>query len=480
MASSRIFSLLTLTATILACDGPSTVNDPTRNTRDADSRPNIIVILTDDQGYADLGSNGTNADIQTPHIDALAAQGVTMTAGYASSPQCSPSRAGLLTGKYQQRFGFDNNKDTPLPLTETTVADHMQAAGYRTGMVGKWHLEVLKDSDGFDLDNMSVDEQQIYFPDNRGFDEVYAGYADKWWSNIDLDGNSTTTKFRINNTYRVDVATQIAGAFIEQHKQDPFFLFVSYFAPHVPLAAPAQYLEKFSHIPGIRRKYALAMMAAVDDGVGRITEQLQYHDIDDNTLVFFISDNGAPLGTPIKDIPVTDSNSAWNGSLNEPLLGEKGMLTEGGIRVPFIASWPGVLPGGAEYNHPVTALDITATSVALSGRETSVELDGHHLVPELTGATEAFAQRPLYWKLWSQSAVRQGDWKYLSAGGDREYLFNLATDQTESRNLIEQHPTMARQLRAMLNTWTEELPVHRDSLNELNVKENRWYPHYLD
>lgn len=482
MTTARKLLLTATICTLLACNSESKITSDSETetvNRDTDSRPNIIVILTDDQGYADIGSHGSVTDIVTPNIDQLAADGVTMSAGYITSPQCTPSRAGLLTGRYQQRFGVDDNTKSPLPLSELTIGDRMKIAGYRTGMIGKWHLEILKASEGYDVTSMTIDEQRPYFPDSRGFDDVYSGYINPWWTNFDLNGNPVSTAFRKNEGYRLDIATNTANAFIKKNKQKPFFLYVSYFAPHVPLAAPEKYLAKFSHIPQERRRYALAMMAAVDDGVGAIREQLSQHDIDDNTLIFYVSDNGAPLGTSNSDVPVSNSAGAWDGSLNTPFTGEKGMLTEGGIRVPFIAAWPGKLPKGIVYDQPVSSLDIAATSLAVSDQAPVTELDGENLIPNLSGTSDTLSDRTLYWRFWSQSAARQGNWKYLAAGADREYLFDVSSDLTESQNLIDQHPEIANTLRSKLSDWSADLH-HQPSTEGLKVQEQRWFQYYMD
>ena len=167
----------------------------------------------------------------------------------------------------------------------------MQTAGYRTGMVGKWHLEVLKASENFDVETMPLSEQRLYFPDNRGFDDVHSGYINSWWSSVDSNGAPESARHKTITDYRLDITTNTANAFINQHKDTPFFLYVSYFAPHVPLEAPQEYLDKFSHISQERRRYGLAMMAAMDDGIGSIRDTLNEHSIDDNTLIFFLSDN---------------------------------------------------------------------------------------------------------------------------------------------------------------------------------------------
>ena len=226
--------------------------------RDDDSRPNIVVVFTDDHGYADLGVQGVLGDVVTPHIDQLAADGARMTAGYVTAPQCTPSRAALITGQYQQRFGLDDNRFTPMPLTETTLAERLQDAGYATGMVGKWHLDIDQNSQDFDNSTVTLAERAPYFPDQRGFEDVYAGFWKRWWTNFDLEGNTLSAASRPNTDYRLDVATDAGLTFIDRHKQEPFFLYLNYYAPHVPLEAPDNYLSRFSNIPELRRRYGLA------------------------------------------------------------------------------------------------------------------------------------------------------------------------------------------------------------------------------
>jgi len=448
--------------------------------RDEDSRPNIVVVFTDDQGYADLNAQNVLADVSTPHLDQLAADGIRMTDGYVTAPQCTPSRAGLLTGKYQQRFGLDDNRFSPLPVSELTLADRLGEAGYRTGMVGKWHLEVSPNSPGFDLESMSIQEQAVYFPEQRGFDDVFFGYSTRWWANFDLAGDSVPLGYHINEGYRLDVATDAALAFTERYKQQPFFLYLSYFAPHVPLEATEKYLARFPNSAEVRRKHGLAMISAMDDGIGRLRQNLQRNGLTDNTLIFFISDNGAPLGIHKLDLPIDNRGGAWDGSLNDPWVGEKGMLTDGGIRVPYIVSWPGVLPKQTTYSNAVSTLDVAATSLAAAGVQPAAELDGENLIPHLTSpAQPELNQRPLFWRFWSQSAIRKGPWKLLRAGGDREYLFNLESSEHETRNVIGSHAGIAQSLRNELDAW--DATLQRDYFDEefLYDSEQQWYDYYL-
>lgn len=461
---------------------------------EANAGPNIIVILTDDQGWSDLGVQGVTSDVQTPHIDQLAADGVRMSSGYSTAPQCTPSRAALVTGRYQQKFGVDDNKFTPMPLDEVTLGERLQNAGYRTGMIGKWHLDVNSNSVLVDPDTLSSDERSNYFPDQRGFDDVYVGYRYRWRASFDFEGNEFGASRWLDNRFRIDVATDAALAFVDKNHQQPFFLYLSYYAPHLPLEAPDHYLSRFPENMDIRRRYALAMMAAVDDGVGKLRDRLQQYELTDNTLLFFISDNGAPLGIHKLDLPINIHSAEWDGSINEPWVGEKGMLTEGGIRVPFIASWPAALPAGVVYSQPVSTLDVAATSLAAAGVPVPDVLDGVDLLAHLvehadndntphnnthrnnTGHGD-LANRSLYWRFWSQAAVRKGRWKYLLAA-EREYLFDLEAEH-EHQNLMGQYPEIADQLRTELSDWSATL--HRPGLPELplNNKEEKWFDHYL-
>ncbi len=445
--------------------------------RDLDERANIVVVFTDDQGYADLGASGILSDIQTPHIDQLAADGVRMTSGYVTAPQCTPSRAGLLTGKYQQRFGLDDNRYTPMPLSELTIGDRLQDAGYTTGMVGKWHLEIDQNSIAYDQATLTPEQRLPYFPHVRGFDDVYFGYQNTWWTNFDLSGNTVPVNYRRNTDYRLDVATEAGLAFIERHKQQPFFLYMSYYAPHVPLAATEKYLSRHQNIAQERRHTALAMMSAIDDGVGRLRDNLEENGLTDNTLIFFISDNGAPLGLHKLDVDIEDNTGVWDGSLNNPWVGEKGMLSEGGIRVPYIVTWPGKLPSNTVYDSAVSTLDMATTSLAAARADIPADLDGSNLLAHLTGEEYGLEERSLYWRFWTQAAVRKGPWKYLAAG-NREYLFNLDGNH-ETENLLQQRPDIASSLRDDLRGWTDSLQRKDYPSGNLSGQEAQWYNFYL-
>lgn len=409
-------------------------------------KPNIIVILTDDQGYADLSCQGSKV-IKTPNIDRLAATGIRFTDGYVTAPQCMPSRAGLLTGKYQQTFGLYDNNSGPLPFTEKTIGNRMQEAGYRTGSFGKWHMQVgVKKADnkaGFIHFNGGPE----YQPRVRGFDEYFSRALVKqseqfYYASHDLDGNKLANPDSIlkTNLFRVDAQTKAALGFLKRNKEVPFFLYLAYFAPHVPLVSPEKYLNRFPDIENPNRKLCAAMLSSIDDGVGEISSFLKENGLEENTLVFFISDNGAP-----KDLS--------DGSINDPLRGYKGELFEGGIRVPFIMKWKGTLPENKIYYKPVITLDVAATALALAGEKIPAELPGKNLIPYLLNEQSSQPHEYLFWKWMGQSAIRSGKWKYFRENQQTEYLFDLEKDITEKENLISIYPGQAESLRNELKNW---------------------------
>jgi arylsulfatase A-like enzyme len=453
-------------------------------------RPNIIVILTDDQGYADLACQGQLDDLRTPHLDRLAADGLRCTSGYVSAPQCIPSRAGLLAGRDQGRFGVDHNATIPMPLDEVLIPHRLQRAGYRTGMVGKWHLEPSHQHPAWvrqhlpgakpgknGIVHIPGNLRRPYLPDARGFDDVFCGNNNSYWANFTRDGKDLKPARDIKEPgYRLDLQTEAALAFIDRRAKDPFLLYLAYFAPHVPLEATENYLSRFPGEMPRRRRLALAMIAAMDDGVGRIREKLGQHGLTRDTLIFFISDNGAPLAIDMKDEP--ESGPEWDGSRNDPWVGEKGMLTEGGIRVPFLVTWPGTLPSGKTYNHPVSSLDVGATALAVAGLEQPTGLDGKNLLPHLSGKTDKPPHEALYWRFWNQAAVRQGKWKFYQAG-DRKFLFDLESPEHETLNRLARHPEIALDLEAKLKSWADQLKNPGLTKVPPNRQEKAWFQHYL-
>ncbi len=467
------------------------------------AKPNIIVILADDQGFADLGVQGQVKDIRTPNIDALATGGIRCTSGYVTAPQCSPSRAGLISGRYQEKFGLDTIPDDPMPLAEVTIPKRLKRAGYVSGMVGKWHLDPNALSLKWARTNLPAakpDAQgrvkipakdiQKYSALAQGFDECFQGEMVNYFATFDLAGHALNPHGQKLNEpgFRLNIQTKAALAFLQRHHgQDgqPFFLYLAYFGPHVPLEATTNYLARFSSPMAERRRYALAMLSAIDDGVGQITAALKQYGIRDNTLIFFTSDNGAPLGAghpggPMADVlPVNNPGAVWDGSLNTPWLGEKGMLAEGGMHVPFIVNWPGQLPAGKVYTQPVSTLDIASTAVALAGQPHDDRLDGVNLIPFLAGQDAGSPHDALYWRFWDQAAVRVGQWKYIQAGTAAKYLFDVTSDEHEKKNLIQQHPEIAARLAAKLADWTRQLAPPGDPDRPLNAQEQKWYQYYF-
>lgn len=430
----------------------------------APARPNIILIYTDDHGYADLGIHGIKDDLKTPHLDALARSGVVAKNGYSTAPQCVPSRGGLLVGKFQGRFDLDSNVSSLDGFNrETTIATRLQAVGYHTAQFGKWHLGPTP-----------------AIP-CHGFKHVFSQNAQRPFSaNITLDEQDMAMGDLPPAEYHIDGCSKAAAAIIERYRDEPFFLYLAYRAPHTPLDAPQSYKDRFPGEMPERRRAALGMLAAIDDGVGLITETLKKHGLTGKTILFFIGDNGAPLKIHKVDSPLAGDPGGWDGSLNDPLNGEKGMLSEGGIRVPFLIAWPGTIPGGQTYENPVSALDFAATAAALAGIETKPgELDGVDLIPHLTGEVSTPPHEALYWRWVAQSAIREGNWKLLR-GGEREYLYDLSSDIGETRNLAAQHPDVAARLRGKLTAWSETLNPPGLALGPMAPVWNDYFDHYLE
>jgi arylsulfatase A-like enzyme len=431
-----------------------------------ETKPNVIVILTDDQGFADLGIQGSVDDVLTPHIDALAKNGVRMSHGYVTAPQCVPSRAGLLTGRHQQRFGLEVNRQGPLPLQELTIAERLKPAGYVSGVVGKWHLDGTPSKQpggpaagpGSELSSQGQEEGQAtelqpatdprFLPEHQGFDEFFIGSRLRYIASHDLEGRPLRGEARsvTDARFRIDVQTEAALSFIRRHADERFFLYLGYSAPHAPLDATPKYVNRFPDATGAR-KLGLAMISAIDDGVGRIVSVLRELALEDETIIFFLSDNGAQM-----------RKAAWNGSLNTPLLGGKGLLTDGGIRVPFILSWKGVLPAGRVYEHPVSSLDIAATAIAAAGLPVAPELDGVNLAPYLLGEKAGTPHPTLYWRWRSQAAIRKGRWKLVKLANEQSFLFDLESAEGERRNVRASHPELAASLDAELREWASQFP----------------------
>ncbi|MCB1278437.1 sulfatase-like hydrolase/transferase [Prosthecobacter sp.] len=430
----------------------------------ADTRPNIIVIYTDDHGHADLGIRGIEKDLKTPNLDALARSGVIAKHGYSSAPQCVPSRGGLMTGKFQGRFNLDNNQSSLDGFNkETTIATRLQNAGYVTAQFGKWHLGPLPEIT------------------RHGFRHVYAQHGQqKFSANITADGKDRPMGDLAPEYYHLDGCSKAAASIIERYKDDPFFLYIAFRAPHTPLDAPQSYKDRFPGEMPERRRAALGMLAAVDEGVGLITSTLKKLGLTEKTLIFLIGDNGAPLKIHKTDSPLNGDAGGWDGSLNTPLNGEKGMLSEGGMHVPFLIAWPGTIPSGQIYEHPVSALDVAATAAALADVKVNPgDLDGVNLIPHLTGENKAPPHDALMWRWVAQSAIREGKWKLLR-GGDREYLYDLGADIEEKHNLASQEPEIATRLRSKLKAWADELNPPGMALGPMAPVWNDYFDFYLE
>ena len=404
-------------------------------------KPNFIIILADDLGFADLSLNGSK-QIPTPHIDKLAAEGINFTNGYVSGPVCSPSRAGLITGRNQVTFGHDNNlavnqpgfdpEFLGLPLSETTIATRLKALGYVTGLIGKWHL-------GY---------EPHFHPLKRGFDEMwgYTGGGHHYFRSLP-DGKGYDCPIECNYktpqaiTYITDDKGDECVDFIKRHKDEPFFLFASFNAPHAPMHATEEDLELFKHIEDEKRRKYCAMVYRLDVNVGRIMEALKANGVDKNTMVVFASDNGGP----------TDSNA----SINAPFNGQKGILLEGGIRVPFIMNWPEGLPAGETYENTVSALDFAPTFFELAGgaKTKDVKFDGVNLVPYLTGKNKGLPHESMNWRFTISAAIREGNWKLVRLPDRLPLLFDLSNDISEQNNVALENLEVTESLLRKLGQW---------------------------
>ena len=395
-------------------------------------QPNVIVIVGDDMGYGDISLHGCK-DIKTPNIDSLGKNGVQCTNGYVSGPYCSPTRAGLMTGRYQTRFGHefnpgpkDNDNHPGLSLKETTIADRFKKAGYATGMVGKSHLGYAPE----------------FHPLKRGFDQ-YFGFLGGAHPYIPGKGAIIMRGTEaVNETeYLTDAFGREAAAFIDGHKEKPFFLYLAFNAVHTPLQATDPYLKRFPDLEGNRKTYA-AMMAAMDDNVGKVLTKLHDSKLEEDTLIFFISDNGGP---------------AINASHNGPLNGHKATTWEGGVRVPWLVQWKGHLPTGKVYEQPVIQLDIQPTALAAAGiTDKEAKFDGVNLLPYLEGKNDAPPHDALFWRFGKQTAIRKGDWKLMDANGSNgPKLFNLKDDIGEKTDMTAKNPEKVKELQAAWDEWNK-------------------------
>ena len=446
---------------LLACVALASSAAPAR-------KPNVLLIVADDLGYAELSCQGSR-DLRTPNIDSLARFGVRFTSGYVSAPVCCPSRAGLLTGRYQTRFGHEHNAiglqnlepGIGLPREEKTLADLLRAEGYAAGLVGKWHLGATKP----------------FHPRHRGFDEFYGFlheghfYAPppydgmvSWFRVRSLPEGAVGPRWRQDNLifsthmgntepmydrenpilrgfdeagpeheYLTDALGREAEAFIRRHAAEPWFLYLAYNAPHSPLQATRDWFDRMVAIADVQRRIFAAMVGSLDESVGRVLGALRTLGLEENTLVVFFSDNGGPTRE------LTSSN--------RPLRGGKGSLYEGGIRVPFLIQWKGRVPAGVVYDLPVISLDVAPTALAAAGARIPENLDGVDLVPFLRGDRAGAPHETLYWRYGDRYALRQARWKLVRNGAAVE-LYNLRADMGEQRDLAADNAAAAKRLQA--------------------------------
>jgi arylsulfatase A-like enzyme len=412
----------------------------------ASRKPNVIVILLDDAGYADFGFMDSK-DLQTPEIDKLAKSGVVFTDAHTSATVCSPSRAGLITGRYQQRFGFECNgtgDSLGLDTSEITLGAALQQKGYKTIAIGKWHLG----------------DREIYQPNARGFDEFYGFLSgsrsyfphsqhDKLGHINAIRNNQKHVDFK--EGYLTDVFGDAAVHYINKYKNQPFFMYLSFNAVHTPMHAKKEDLERFRNHP---RQLLAAMTWSLDENIGKVLRKLETEKLLENTLIFFLSDNGG-------------ANN--NQSTVFPLKGWKGNKFEGGHRVPFIMSWKGQLPEGIKSNKLVSSLDIYATSLAAAGTKNPSHkpLDGLSLIP-FNDKDKARRHEQLFWRKDEAAAVRKGDYKLIRIKNEGSVLYNLRSDIGETKDLSKQESKKYKSLNKALLKWESGL------VKPLWLEESEW------
>ncbi len=426
---------------------------PGRNSR----LPNVVIVYTDDLGYGDLGCFGAD-DVLTPHLDALAERGVRATSWYSNAPVCSPSRAALLTGKHPINTGVTNilggSRNTPGLTTEnTTLASILAEQGYRTGIFGKWHLGVTPDCR----------------PTTHGFEEFYgflAGCVD-YYSHIFYWGQGSGVapvhdlwhnddEIWHNGHYLTDWITDRAVEFIHQHRDEPFFASLPYNAPHYPMHAPQHYLDRFTGLLPDRQITA-AMIAAIDDGVGRVVDVLERHGVLDDTIIVFSSDNGPSAEVRNR---LDGSDDPWTAGRTGGFRGYKGSLFDGGIREPFLISYPRVLPSAQVCDQPAQMSDVVPTVLSLAGIHSGMTFDGKDVTGVLAG-TGGSPHEQLFWSQGDQLSIREGNWKLIcnpcldldTQLPDPLFLVNLEDDPSEQINLVHDHPDRAGRLHSALTSW---------------------------
>ncbi len=409
-----------------------------------DRAPNIVIIVSDDAGYADFSMQGSTL-MSTPHIDSIASNGIRFRQGYVSASVCSPSRAGLMTGRYQQRFGHENNipprysETNGLPTDETMMSTVLQKVGYRTYGLGKWHLGYAPKfhplSRGFDSFFGFLQGARSYFPIKKP----------TRLNRLLRDREVQQEKFE----YMTDTLGLEAARYIDEHcageqAAKPFFMYLAFNAVHGPMHAKPSVLETVEDSENAKRRKLVAMTISLDDAVGTVLKALEKNKQVENTLLVFVNDNGGATN---------------NASVNLPLRATKGTPYEGGIRVAFAVQWPGTLPKAVVYEHPVSTLDLLPTAIAACG-ETVVSkqpLDGVNLLPFLKGENEAAPHEALYWRRGDNKAVRKGDMKLVSYKKSDWQLYNIAEDEAESKDLAALRPEVVKSMAALYATWAQPM-----------------------
>jgi arylsulfatase A-like enzyme len=454
-----------------------------RGAAEPDRPPNVVLLFADDLGYGSTSSYG--GEVPTPNIDSIVHQGIKFTSGYMTAPVCNPTRQALLTGRYQQRWGSELNYQTVAPvgaakgtlgIEHTTIANALKKRGYTNGAFGKWQLGM----------------RELLHPLDRGFDYFFGmsagmNYLDPDWPGAhylsvdvprfegDLPGvdEGEENPDRILGLYRgrelipleeyltEHLARESAG-FIERNRDRPFFVYLAFNAPHVPLQVTDKYYQRFPQYESEAQRIYAGMISALDDAVGVVLAKLRETGLDENTLVIFASDNGA----------VAEGDGVRRS--NRPLIGHKRNLYEGGIRVPFAMRWKGRLEAGRRYTQPVSSLDLFPTAVTLAG-ETDLEqyrLDGVNLLPYLEGEKEGSPHEYLFWRSGPNAAVRSGSWKLLMIGSEITRLYDVDRDPAESRDLASQQPAVVERLKAAFDRWNQQMERPRESGRQATTKFN--------
>jgi arylsulfatase A-like enzyme len=397
-------------------------------------RPNVVFIVSDDQGYGDISCYEHPKEVRTPNMDRIAQRGVRFEQGYANAYVCAPSRAAIMTGTYPQRYGFYTASDSRvgLPLNQVTMADVLKKEGYRTCALGKWHLGI----------------EPAFHPMKRGFDEFYGflGHGAHDYYDLKRTGETWNSILRnyepIDETgYLTDNLGREAVSFIARDSDKPFFLYLAFNAVHFPMQAPEELMRKYD-TGDPKRNTLMGMLEAEDNAIGKVLDELKQRKLDQNTVLVFVSDNGGAR-----------NNASNNGALRD----YKQSVYEGGIRIPFIISWPGRLRSNFVCREPVMFMDIMPTIAAAVGATLPQgrALEGRNMLPVLTGKSKAPLHESLYWDgAEEKTAVRSGRWKLVNNRGKTE-LFDLEQDLSEKNDLSVQKPEIVARLRQKFDEWSK-------------------------